>query len=60
MGRKNGQRHYRGTANPAYIQAMREIRQSSAASPHGDKRTKRSRTRSAALHAALKFQTEED
>jgi len=34
---------YRGTANPQYIQAMRELRRSSAASPHETPKQKGSR-----------------
>lgn len=40
-------------ANPEYAKAMQELRASSAASPHQDKRTKRVRTRAAALRRSL-------
>lgn len=45
---------YRNNANPEMAQAMRELRRSSAASPHKDSRTKRARTRSAAKNRAQK------
>lgn len=41
------------SANPAYIEGMRQIRQSNAAGTHLDKRTKRVRTRAAALHQSI-------
>lgn len=40
--------------NPEYIKAMRELRRSSAASPHQDKRTKRARNKKQALRKELK------
>lgn len=36
-----------GTENKPYIEAMRLLRRSGAATPHRDKRTKRKRTRTA-------------
>jgi len=42
------------SANPAYIQGMRQIRQSNAAGTHLDKRAKRVRTRAAALNQSVK------
>jgi hypothetical protein len=39
--------------NKAYIEGMRQIRRSSAAGTHADKRTKRARTRSAAKRKAI-------
>jgi hypothetical protein len=45
---------YRKTANPEYIQAMREIRRSNAAGTHQDTRDRRARTRQGALKVALK------
>lgn len=44
---------YRNNANPELARAMHGLRSSSAASPHLDKRTKRVRTRSAALAAEV-------
>lgn len=41
------------TANPEMAAAMRDLRRSSAASPHKDRRTRRVRTRSAARRAAM-------
>ncbi|WP_159600862.1 hypothetical protein [Agromyces humi] len=40
-------------SNPEYAQAMRELRRSSAAGSHADKRSKRARTRSAAKSRAV-------
>jgi len=45
---------YKGTANPAYAAGMREIRRSGAAGTHGDRRTKRLRTRANVKRAALR------
>ena len=45
---------YRKTANPEYIQAMREIRRSNAAGTHQDGRARRARTRANALNKAIK------
>ena len=47
------------TANPAYAQAIAELRRSGAAGTHGDKRDKRSRTRGAKLRRALTEQQHE-
>lgn len=44
---------YRGTENPEMAKAMRDLRRSSAASPH-DSRPKRERSRHAARNAAVK------
>jgi hypothetical protein len=41
------------SANPAYIAGMRQIRQSNAAGTHLDKRTRRVRTRAAALNQSI-------
>lgn len=41
------------TANPEYAKAIAELRRSSAAGTHGDKRSKRARTRSAQRSRAL-------
>ena len=45
---------HRGIANPAYAQAMAELRRSSAAGTHADKRDKRARTRGAQLRRDLR------
>lgn len=45
---------FRATANPAYIQGMRELRRSNASGTHADKRNKRARTRSAQLRRDLR------
>jgi hypothetical protein len=45
---------YSKTANPEYIQAMREIRRSNKAGTHLDTRSRRIRTRAGALGAAVK------
>lgn len=47
---------YRPSANPAYIEGMRMLRQSNAAGTHEDKRTRRVRTRGDALRAQLRDQ----
>jgi hypothetical protein len=44
----------RGTENPEYIKAMRDIRKSNAAQPHEDRRTRRKRTRADKRKAAIK------
>ncbi len=46
-----------GTANPAYIEAMRLLRRSGVTVPHQDRRQKRSRTRQASKQNALRTQT---
>lgn len=43
-----------GVQNSEYIQAIRELRRSSAAGAHKDKRDRRTRTRLAKLERALK------
>jgi hypothetical protein len=40
-------------ANPAYAQAMAELRRSNAAGTHADRRTRRARTRADAKRRAL-------
>ena len=45
---------FSATANPAYIQGMRELRRSNASGTHADKRNKRARTRSAQLRRDLR------
>lgn len=47
---------YAPVANPAYIEAMRELRRSNAAGTHGDRRTKRNRDRAAKKRNALNDQ----
>lgn len=49
---------YHNTANPDRARAMHGLRSSSAASPHLDGRTKRARTRGAALQAELALETD--
>lgn len=46
-------------ANPDLADAMRELRRSSAAGPHGDRRTKRLRDRAAIRRAAVAEQRDE-
>ena len=45
---------YRGTANPQYARDIAALRASGAAGLHQDRRTRRIRTRGAALAAALR------
>jgi len=45
---------HRNIANPAYAQAMTELRRSNASGTHADKRNKRARTRSAQLRRDLR------
>jgi hypothetical protein len=45
--------------NKPYIEAMRALRQSSAAQPHKDKRTKRKRTRGAKKRYHVRDQKED-
>lgn len=45
---------HRGIANPRYAREMHELRSSSAAGIHADKRTKRLRTRADAKRAAIR------
>lgn len=45
---------HRGIANPAYAQAMAELRRSNASGTHADKRNKRARTRGAQLRRDLR------
>jgi hypothetical protein len=49
---KNKNTKFKGTANPEYIAAMRELRSSSAAGTH-DNRPKRERSRSAAKKVSI-------
>jgi hypothetical protein len=42
------------TENKPYIEAMRDLRKGSRTSPHRDARTKRLRTKGAAMQAAMK------
>lgn len=51
---KHTGKHVAGVANPEMAAAMRGLRSSNAAGTHADKRTRRARTRSAALRAALR------
>jgi hypothetical protein len=44
--------------NKPYIEAMRELRRSNAATTHADKREKRARTRKAKLDKALREENE--
>lgn len=48
------QKKNRTGANPAFALAMQELRRSSAAGTHGDRRTKRLRDRGAQKRAALR------
>jgi hypothetical protein len=48
------QNKHRNIANPAYAQAMAELRRSNASGTHADKRNKRARTRSAQLRRDLR------
>lgn len=54
MATNQKQRQFTPTANTAYIEAMRGIRGSSAASPQEDRRTRRARTRLASKRQSLK------
>lgn len=45
---------YPGVANPRYAREMHELRSSGAAGEHGDKRTKRRRSRSAQNQWAIR------
>lgn len=47
---------HRNIANPQMAAAMRELRSSSAASPHADRRTRRARSRSDSLRKELRDQ----
>jgi hypothetical protein len=47
---------YRGTPNPELHKAMQELRRSSAAQPHQDRRTKRARSRADKLRKAIEDQ----
>jgi len=49
---------YRPVANPAYAKAISELRRSNAAGTHADARSRRERSREAALKAAIKRETE--
>ena len=49
---------HKGNENKPYIEAMRELRKSSASGTHADKREKRSRTRKAQLEKALREEKE--
>ena len=48
------QKKHRNIANPAYAQAMAELRRSNASGTHADKRNKRARTRGAQLRRELR------
>lgn len=48
------QNKHRNIANPAYAQAMAELRRSNASGTHADKRNKRARTRGAQLRRDLR------
>ena len=50
----------KGIENKAYIEAMRQLRRSSATTPHEDSRTKRARTRKASKDKAIKDSKEQD
>lgn len=50
---KKNKKH-RNTANPELHRAMQELRRSSAAQPHADRRERRARTRKDALRKELK------
>lgn len=52
MAKHTGKVH--GVANPLMAAAMRGLRASNAAGTHADRRTRRARTRSASLRAALR------
>lgn len=45
---------FKATANPAYAEGMRQIRQSNKAGLHQDGREKRARTRLAAKNKAIR------
>jgi len=45
---------YKGTENPEYIAAMRNIRRSNAAGTHEDRRTRRNRSRAERKRNAIK------
>lgn len=50
----------KGIENKAYIEAMRQLRRSSATTPHEDSRTKRKRTRKASKDNAINESKEQD
>jgi hypothetical protein len=52
MSKKKKQ--HRNAANPELHQAMHELRRSSAAQPHADRRERRARTKGAMLRRELK------
>jgi hypothetical protein len=52
-GKTSPKAEFRPTANPAYAEGMRMIRQSNAAGTHEDRRTRRARTRGDALRKTL-------
>lgn len=52
MARKKKQ--HRNAANPELHKAMHELRRSSAAQPHADRRERRARTKGAMLRRELK------
>lgn len=54
MPKQNKPEKYRGVANPRYAREMHELRSSGAAGTHQDKRTRRSRTRAAAVRKAIR------
>lgn len=49
---------HKPTANPALAEGMRQLRRSSAAGTHGDRRTKRNRDRAAKRRNAIRDQRE--
>lgn len=57
MGKNN---RHRGTANPEYARAMRDLRRSGASGTHADKRDRRARTRNASVRRDLRDQTDRD
>jgi hypothetical protein len=46
---------HRKTVTPASVARVQSLRFSGAAGTHGDRRTRRMRSRSAARHAAIRF-----
>lgn len=53
MAKSKEKSNHKPVENKGYISAMREIRRSSAAGTHEDKRTKRSRSRSDSKRKAI-------
>lgn len=54
MAKHKGTKRVHGVANPLMAAALRGLRSSGAAGAHADRRTRRARTRSASLRAALR------